>query len=183
MDQRLNRAPIELTNACHAITEFSQRGEWAIALACGDQGMDGSISEVSNGREAKENALPHWGEVDTGAVHIRGKHRNPHGIAVGDVALNLLRYAGIHGQQRRHVGHWVVSLEVGGLVGHGAIGRGMALVEAVLGKEHHLVKEFVGHLGVNAPLTRPLNKDAAMLLHLRDFLLTHGAPQQVGFAE
>ena len=59
----------------------------------------------------------------------------------------------------------------------------MALVEAVLGKEHHLVKEFVGHLGVNAPLTRPLHKDAAMLLHLRHLLLTHGAAQQVGFAE
>ena len=43
-------------------------------------------------------------------------------------------------------------LEVCGLVGHGAIGRGMTLVEAVLSKEHHLIKQFVGNLVINTAL-------------------------------
>ena len=59
----------------------------------------------------------------------------------------------------------------------------MALVEAVLGEEHHLIEELVGDLGVNAALTRALHKDVSVLLHLRDLFLTHGPAQQVRLAQ
>ena len=59
----------------------------------------------------------------------------------------------------------------------------MALVEAVLGEQDHLVEQLVGDLGVNATLRCSLHKDAAMLLHLRDFFLAHGATQQIRLAK
>ena len=55
----------------------------------------------------------------------------------------------------------------------------MTLVEAVLGKEHHLIKEFVGHFHIDTALFRTLHKNAAMLLHLGHLFLTHRPTQEV----
>ena len=59
----------------------------------------------------------------------------------------------------------------------------MTLVEAVLGKEHHLVEQFIGNFHIDAALLRTLNKNAAMLLHFRHLFLTHRPTQKVGLTE
>ncbi len=74
-------------------------------------------------------------------------------------------------------------LQISGLIGDGPIGRGMALVEAVLGEQHHLVEQLIGHLLVNAAFRCPLHEDAAMLLHLSHLLLTHGPTKKIGLSQ
>ncbi|CAI8357203.1 MAG: Uncharacterised protein [Cyanobium sp. ARS6] len=59
----------------------------------------------------------------------------------------------------------------------------MTLVEAVLSEQHHLIKQLIGDLGVNAALRRSLHKYAAMLLHLRYFFLAHGPAQKIRFSK
>ena len=59
----------------------------------------------------------------------------------------------------------------------------MALVEAIFGKQNHLVKQGIGDAAGHAPLAGTINKQIAMLLHLGHLLFTHGAPQQVGLTE
>ena len=76
-----------------------------------------------------------------------------------------------------------MGLEVGRLVGDGAVGGGVALVEAIFGKQNHLVKQGIGDTAGHTPLAGAINKQMAMLLHLRHLLFTHGATQQVGFAK
>ena len=72
-----------------------------------------------------------------------------------------------------------MSLEVCRLIGHRAVGSGMALVEAVLSKEHHLIKEFIGNFHIDATLLRTLDKYAAVFLHLRYLLFTHRPTQKI----
>ena len=59
----------------------------------------------------------------------------------------------------------------------------MTLVKAVLSEQHHLLKERLGHPGINTPFSGTFNKNILMLFHLTFLLLTHGPPQQIGFAE
>ena len=73
--------------------------------------------------------------------------------------------------------------QIGRLIGDGAIGRGMALVEAVFSEQHHLIKQFIRYRLVHTPLGSTLHEDAAMLLHLRHFLLAHRPPKQICLAE
>lgn len=157
--------------------------EGTAAGACLDQLADGAITEVADGREAEEDLLAHGREVDTGSIHIRWHHLDPHRLTVGDVTLHLVGGTGIHREQGRHVGHRMVGLEVGGLVGDSAVGGGMALVEAVLGEHHHLIEQRLGDGGIHAPFAGPTDELVTMLLHLRHFLLAHGPPQQIGFTQ
>ena len=59
----------------------------------------------------------------------------------------------------------------------------MAFVEAVLGKQHHLLKQCFGNPGINAPLGCTINKLTLVLLHLTFLLLTHGPAEQVRFTQ
>ena len=73
--------------------------------------------------------------------------------------------------------------QIGRLIGDSSISRGVALVKAVLGEEHHLVKQFIGDLFIHAAFRCTFHEDAAMLLHLRHLFLTHRTTQQIGFSK
>ena len=59
----------------------------------------------------------------------------------------------------------------------------MALIEAILSKENHLIKQGIGDAASHAPLAGTIDKQMTMLLHLGHLLFTHGPPQQVGLTE
>ena len=59
----------------------------------------------------------------------------------------------------------------------------MCLGEAVFGKLGHQIKDLLNLLWRIAALHRALDKAFTLLGHLFGFLLSHGAPQQIGFAQ
>ena len=76
-----------------------------------------------------------------------------------------------------------MGLEIGRLIGDGPVGGGVALVEAVLGEEHHLLEQRLGHLRLHPPFRGPGHEEALVLLHFALLLLAHRPPQQVGLAK
>ena len=182
VDEGLQGPAVELLTR-DAVAQLGQRAKGAIALAGLNQLAYRPIPQIADRRKAKQDAITHRGEVDPRCIHIRRHHFDAHGVAVGDIALHLVAGSGIHREQRRHIGHRIVGLEIGGLVGHSAIGRGMAFVEAVLGKQHHLLKQGFRNPGIDAPLGGTIDKLALVLLHLTFLLLAHGAAQQVRFTQ
>ena len=72
---------------------------------------------------------------------------------------------------------------IGGLIGDERIGGGVTLVEAVVGEPLEQLEDRLGLRAVDAALDAAVDEAAALLLHFAADLLSHGAPQQVGFAE
>mgnify|MGYP003693796883 CR=1 FL=1 len=85
--------------------------------------------------------------------------------------------------RRRQELHRVMRLHVGGVIGHQRVGRGVALVEAVVGEFCEQFEDRVGLPFRHAVLDRAGDEDRALLLHLGADLLAHRAAQQVGVAE
>ena len=77
----------------------------------------------------------------------------------------------------------VMRLHVGGVVGHQRIGRGMALVEAVVGEFREQFEDRLGLPLRHVVLDRAGDEHRALLFHLGADLLAHRAAQQVGVAE
>ena len=182
MNQRLQTTAVEHRGR-DPVAEVRQGTERPIAIAGGDQLTDRTITKVANGGKAEQDPIAVGGEIGERGIHIRGHHLNPHRIAIGDVALHFVGSSGVHREQGRHVSDRVVRFQVSRLVSNGAIGRGMALVEAVFSEENHLIEQFVGDLFINAALSSTLNEDAAVLLHLGHFFLAHRPPEQIGLTQ
>ena len=77
----------------------------------------------------------------------------------------------------------MVGLEPAGPIGDQRIGRGVALVESVVGEFGEEIEDLVRLGAREAALDRAVDEAGALRVHLLLDLLAHRAAQHVGFAE
>ena len=88
---------------------------------------------------------------------------------------------------QRHGGgkkfHRIVRLHIRGLIRNERISGGVALVESIVGEAFQQLENHFCLRLLNPALDAARHETAALLLHLAANLLSHGAPQQICFAE
>ena len=77
----------------------------------------------------------------------------------------------------------MVGLHVGGLIGDQRVGRGVGLVEAVVGELGDEIENLPGAGFGHVAVARALDEGFALLVHLRLDLLAHGAADQIRVPE
>ena len=140
--QAVQRTGVEV-RVPHAADEVAEILERSGLLAFGHDGARGHLADALDGAEAEADrvVLGHGREVGVGLVHVRTQHPHAEGLDLGHELRELVGVALFGGQDGRHELDRVVGLQVGGAVGEDRVGRGVGLVEAVLGKLLHQIKE------------------------------------------
>ncbi|MNS22864.1 hypothetical protein D3C72_546690 [compost metagenome] len=182
LDQTFDAA---LVAALHVdlFAELVEVREAADALARGQDGVDGAVTHVLDGREAEADGLAHHREVLDRLVDVRRHHLDAHLVGVVDVELHLLLGAHDRGEERAHVLDRVVRLEVSRAEGDHGVGRRVRLVEAVGRELLEVVEERLGLVRGVALLGRAVQEDVFLLGHFGRVLLAHRAAQQVGLPQ
>ena len=104
------------------------------------------------------------GEIQAGAVDVRGEHLDPQTTALGNEEADLLGVVSLHAQQCGHIFDRVLGLEVGGLAGEDSIVSRMRLVESVPGEVLDIAEYRLGCLvGQPTVLYCSLDKGGTML--------------------
>ncbi len=122
-------------------------------------------------------------EGHLGAVDVRRQEPDAEPVQLLPEDVELVGIAKIERHQRGEEFDRVVGLQIGRLIGHERVGRGMRFVEAVAGKFGHLIEDQLGAGALDPARRRPLEKQLALRLHLGRDLLAHRAAQQIGAAE
>jgi len=129
----------ELPERCEAFSpprlQFVSRGE---------DGVDGVVADVLDGREAEADLVAGGGEGGGGDLDVGGNDGDVDLATLADVLDDVLGLAGFGGEERGHELDWVVGFEPGGVVGEERVGGGVGFVEAVAGELGHLVEDFSG---------------------------------------
>ena len=152
-----------------------------------DQRLDGLPSDALDGGERVEDrALPSASndvEHDAGAVDRGRLDLDAEALRLPAEFGELVGVVEVERHRRGQELDRVIGLQIGGLEGDERVGRGVALVEAVIGELGEEVEDLVGLALVEAALDGAGHEALALGVHLRLDLLAHGAAQQVGVAE
>ena len=142
-----------------------------------------AFTHTSHGAQPKSNGtFLVDGELERRFVHVWPQHRNPLATGLFHEVGDLLDVIHVVGQLGRHEFRRVVRLEVGGLVSHPCVARGVRLVEGVRGKGFPVGPNLLQTLSVVAIRLATLQEIG---LHLVDdvlLLLAHRLPKAVGLA-
>ena len=188
LDQRLERLAIDGLGV-HPTAEVLEVRERPPVGAGREQRLHGRLAHALDGRQTEADHPPIFGgrgrsEVQTGGVDIGTQGLDAQGLGLRDVLAELGRVALIVGHHGAEELHRVVRLEPGRLIGHDRVGRRMRLVEAVAREFLEQVEDFVGLGGRDAiGVGAALHEGLALLDHLLELLLAHGAAQQIGATE
>ena len=152
-------------------------------LARGEDGVDGVAADVLDRGETEADGIAVWSEVGVGEAHIGRLDGDVHLAAFLDVLDDILWLRNFGCEQSSHELDGVVGLQIGGLVGHKRIGRGMRLVEAVSREFRHPIK-YLGNFRLWVSQRRSTaHKPIPLLRHSFGILLPHRAAQQIRFAQ
>ena len=92
-----------------------------------------------------------------------------------------IRHIERHGGRQKLDGE--IGFQISCLIGDQRVSRGMALVEAVIGKFREQIENRIRRLGIKAAFNSAGNKALPLLIHFRLDLFAHRAAQQIGLAE
>ena len=130
--------------------------------------------------------------MDGVAFHLEGHARtvdrrrldlDAEALGLGPKLRELVGIAHVEGHRGGEKLDRIVRLHIGGLIRDQRVGRGVALVEAVIGKALEQFEDRLGLAAIDVALDAAGHEAAALLLHLAADFLAHRATQQVGFAE
>ena len=99
------------------------------------------------------------------------------------VLYYLVRVADLAGQQGSRELHRIMGLQIGSVICDQCVCGAVGLVEPVFGKLGHKVKYLLCLFGIDLLVPCAFQKPLLLLGHLIGLLLTHGAPQDIGFTE
>ena len=125
-------------------------------------------------------------ERDSTLVDVRRQHLDAHPPAVVDVLdEELVALGAVHlrGQHRGHVLGGIMSLQIGGLVGHQRIGRAVRLVEAVAAEIFDQVEDLQRLLSIQPALDGPLDELVTALGDDVGLLLRDRLDRGIGLGE
>ena len=164
----------------HPGGEIEERRIWR-AFPAFHNGDHRPFSHTPHGAQPKsDGALLVDGELERGLVHVRPQHRNPLTTGLFHQVGDLLDVVHVVGQLGGHKLRRVVGLEVGRLVGHPSVARGVRLVEGVRGKGFPVGPNLLQTLSIVAIRLAALQEIG---LHLVDdvlLLFAHGLSKAVG---
>ena len=106
-----------------------------------DHGLHHVGTHIAHGSHAEPDVRAHGGEVQFGLVDVRWEHCDAHVATFGEVERQLVLVIAHGGEQRGHVLGRIVRLEICGPIGHQTVGRGVRLVERVVGEREQDVPQ------------------------------------------
>ena len=166
----------------HPRCEIRQRGEQPVLARLHDQ-FDRLRADAFEARQRVIDGAVADFEGRAGAIDRGRLDLDAEPLRLGAKFRELVGIAEVERHRRRQEFDRVMRLHVGGVVRHQRVGRGVALVEAVIGELRQQFEDGVGLAFRHVVLHGAGDEDRALLFHLRADLLAHRAAQQVGVAE
>ena len=167
----------------HALDEVVYVLERPVGLAFGDDALHGRRTDALHRREAEAHV--------PGGVGREGPHRlvdvgshdaDAHALALVHVERQLLDVREVSAQHGSHVLRRVVGLEVGRLVSHPRVARGVRLVERVGGEFLPVAPDLFEHLRIVSVLPAALDELGFQVVQLVLEFLAHGLAERVRLA-
>ena len=178
LDQGFEYLAVDCTEI-DTIAEIRQGTERAAIFARGEHGFHCGFAHALNGGEtvADHGAVSSGGKLYLRFVDIRGEHINAHRLGFiyqhGQLA-GITHVIGAHGGEELH---WIMRLEIGGLIGHHGVGGGVGFVEAVAGEFLQQIENLVGLcLGDAVGFLAAGHKALPLFGHFLELLFAHGTP-------
>ena len=172
LDQALDHPPVDETQV-RPRAEVREGHERAALLAGADDGLDGGAADILDGPQPEVDRVAADGELRAADVDVGRLHAQAHRAALLHVLDDLVGLVHFRGEQRRHELDGVVGLEVGRLVGHHGVARGVRVVDRdAIGDEALRAGHFevVGRLlplEREAPRPRPAHPRLRQRVELR----------------
>ena len=167
----------------HPFDEVVDILERTVGLAFGDDALHGSLSDALHGGQSETDIAGQVGrELPHRLVDVGPQHADSHALALVHVKRQLLDVREVSAQHRSHVLRRVVGFEIGGLVGHPRIARGVRFVERIGGEFLPVGPYLFEHLRVVAVFLAALDELGFEVVQLVFELLTHSLAQRVRLA-
>ncbi len=146
-------------------------------------GFDGAVSHVLHPLQAESYLLANHLEPSQAFVYLRRQDLNPHPLTLfhqGDDSVGV-SHLGRHGGS--HELYRIVSLKIGGLIGHVSIAGGMGFVETISSEGCHQTEYPVCHFRFDPGRFGSLFELLPLLDHQLRLFLSHGLPQDVRLSQ
>ena len=154
-----------------------------LVVARGENAVDRLAADAAQRRERIVNGAALDVELDAGAVDRRRLDLDAEPLGLGAEFGELVGVAHVERHRGGEELDRIIRLHVGGLIGDQRIGRGVALVEAVIGEALQQFEDRLRLARLDAARDRAGDEAGALRLHFAADFLAHGAAQQVGLAE
>ena len=166
-----------------AVAKIEEAFEGSVLFSRCEDGFEGCATDALDAGESETDGPVRNAEDEFGVVDVGGEDFDAVFSCVVDGSDDLVGVVLIAGHEGGVELGGVVTFEIGGLVGDEGVGGGVAFVEAVFGESGDEVKDVAGLFFVDAVFDASLDEDESLLVHLLDFLFSHGAAHDVGAAE
>ena len=183
--------PLVQVIGAHPLAEIVEIPEGAVLPALLHQLFDEANTHIFHRAKAEADVVPRHGKVGAGFVDIGGQNGDPQFLGLLDVLGHLGVLPQNRGEKGGHVFLGIVIFQPRRLIGHHGVAHGVGLVEGVVCKVQHLVKDVVCHLlghavgGTAADVFLRVAEDEVLPLgfqHVK-LLFGHGPAHHVGLAQ